>query len=97
MRPRKRFSQCIWTVLRDLVRHSGRPIAVTEVQPGFVDTAMMKTDRPLPAVVRWLLVASPSAAARQILVAVRKQKKHAYVPKRYAAVAFVLKRLPRAG
>ena len=93
----KAFQSVYLDGLRDLARHSGCPIVVTEVQPGFVDTAMMKTDRPLPAVVRWLLVASPTTAARQILVAVRKQKKHAYVPKRYAAVAFVLKRLPRAG
>jgi short-subunit dehydrogenase len=70
---------------------------VTEVQPGFVDTAMMKTDRPLPAVVRWLIVASPATAARQILRAVERRKKHAYITKRYGVVAFIFKRLPRPG
>ena len=35
--------------LRELARHSGFPITVTEAQPGGVDTAMLKTDRPLPA------------------------------------------------
>ena len=91
----KAFQSVYLDGLRDLARHSGRPIAVTEVQPGFVDTAMMKTDRPLPAVVRRLLVASPATAARQILSAVQKRKKHAYITRRYAVVAAILKLLPR--
>jgi short-subunit dehydrogenase len=93
----KAFQSVYLDGLRDLAGHSGRPIAVTEVQPGFVDTAMMKTDRPLPAVVRWLWVASPAKAARQILRAIQKRKKHAYITRRYALVALVFKLLPRAG
>jgi short-subunit dehydrogenase len=93
----KGFQSVYLDSLRDLARHSGRPIVVTEVQPGFVDTAMMKPDRPLPAVVRRLFVASPAKAARQILRAVQKRKKHAYITRRYALVAFILKLLPRPG
>ena len=93
----KAFQSVYLDGLRDLARRSGHPIVVTEVQPGFVDTAMMKPDRPLPAVVRRLLVASPAKAARQILRAVQKQKKHAYITRRYAAIAFILKLLPRPG
>jgi short-subunit dehydrogenase len=83
--------------LRDIARQSGRPISITEVQPGFVDTAMMKPEQPLPAVARWLLVATPATAARQIVRAIRKRAKHAYIPRRYALVALVLQLLPRAG
>jgi short-subunit dehydrogenase len=93
----KAFQSVYLDGLRDLARHSGCPIAVTEVQPGFVDTAMMKTDRPLPSVVRRLLVSSPETAARQILRAVQKRKKHSYITRRYAVVAFILKLLPRPG
>ena len=93
----KAFQSVYLDGLRDLAGHSGHPIAVTEVQPGFVDTAMMKPDRPIPAVVRRLCVASPAKAARQILRAVQQRKKHAYITRRYALVAFVLKLLPRAG
>ena len=93
----KAFQSVCLDGLRELARHSGHPIVVTEVQPGFVDTAMMKPDRPLPAVVRRLFVASPAKAARQILRAVQKRKKHAYITRRYALVAFVLKLLPRPG
>jgi hypothetical protein len=83
--------------LRDLVRQSGLPIAVTEVQPGAVDTAMLKPERPLPTVARWLLVSSPAIAGHQIMRAVRKRAKHAYITRRYVVVAFILKLLPRAG
>jgi short-subunit dehydrogenase len=93
----KAFQSTYLDGLRDVARHSGHPIVVTEVQPGFVDTAMMQPERPVPALVRWLFVASPAKAARHILRAVQKQKKHAYVTKRYALIAFVLKLLPRPG
>jgi short-subunit dehydrogenase len=93
----KAFQSVYLDDLRDLALHSGFPIAVTEVQPGFVDTAMMKTDRPLPALVGLFLVSSPATAAQQILRAVQKRAKHAYITRRYAIVAFVLKLLPRAG
>jgi short-subunit dehydrogenase len=93
----KAFQSVYLDGLRDLARHSGHPIAVTEVQPGFVDTAMMKTERPLPPLARRLLVSSPETASRQIMRAIRKRAKHAYITRRYAVVAFILKLLPRAG
>jgi short-subunit dehydrogenase len=93
----KAFQSVYLDGLREVARRSGHPIAVTEVQPGAVDTAMLKPDRPLPALVRQLFVASPEKAARQILRAVQKRKKHAYITRRYAPVAFILKLLPRPG
>jgi short-subunit dehydrogenase len=63
------------------------PIAVTEVQPGFVDTAMAKGDG-----VFW--VASPEEAARQIFKAIRKRKKHVYVTSRWRVIAWLLKGTP---
>jgi short-subunit dehydrogenase len=93
----KAFQSAYLDGLRDLARQSGLPIAVTEVQPGFVDTAMMKPEHPLPAVARWLLVSSPAIAAQQIMRAVRKRAKHAYITRRYGLVALILKLLPRAG
>ncbi len=93
----KAFQSVYLDGLRAVARRSGKPIVVTEVQPGGVDTVMLKPDRPLPAVVRRLFVASPEKAARQILRAVQKRKKHAYITRRYAPVAFILKLLPRPG
>jgi short-subunit dehydrogenase len=93
----KAFQSVYLDGLRDLARQSGHAIAVTEVQPGGMDTAMLKPARPLPGVVRWLFVASPARAARQILRAVQRRRKHAYITKRYALVAVLLKLLPRPG
>jgi len=93
----KAFQSVYLDGLRDLARQSGHPIVVTEVQPGFIDTAMMKPERPLPAAVKRLFVASPAKAARQILRAVEKRKKHAYITRRYALVAFIFRLLPRPG
>ena len=93
----KAFQSTYLDGLRDLAGHSGLPIVVTEVQPGFVDTAMMKTERPMGRVARFLLVTSPAVAARQIMKAIRGRAKHVYVPRRYALIAFVVRFLPRAG
>jgi short-subunit dehydrogenase len=93
----KAFQSTYLDGLRELARSRRLPITVTEVQPGFVDTAMMKTDRPLPFIVRKMLVASPAGAAAQIVRAIRNQRKHAYITRRYAVIAFLLRRLPRPG
>jgi len=93
----KAFQSVYLDGLRELATKSGLPIVVTEAQPGFVDTAMMKPERPLPLVARWLLVSSADSAAQQIMRAIRKRAKHAYITRRYGLVAFILKLLPRAG
>lgn len=63
------------------------PIAVTDVRPGFVKTAMAKGDG-----LFW--VAAPEEAARQIFDAIRKRKKCVYVTKRWRLVAWLLKLIP---
>jgi short-subunit dehydrogenase len=93
----KAFQSIYLDGLRDLARKSGFAISVTEIQPGFVDTAMMKTDKPLRPMIRRLLVATPQAAAAQIFQAIEKRVKHAYVTRRYRIIAFLLKRMPRPG
>jgi short-subunit dehydrogenase len=65
------------------------PIAVTDVQPGFVDTAMAKGDR-----LFW--VASPQEAAAQIAAAIRARKPHVYVTRRWRLIAWLLKLIPDA-
>ena len=75
--------------LRIKGRQSGKPIFVTEIRPGFVDTAMMKADKPF-----W--VATPELAARQIVSAVAARKSLAYVMRRWRLIAWLLKILPEA-
>lgn len=73
--------------VRLMVRKRRLSIAVTDVQPGFVDTAMAKGDG-----LFW--VASPQDAAQQIFDAIRKRKKQVYVTKRWRIIAWFLKVAP---
>jgi len=66
---------------------SGARITVTDIMPGFVDTDMAKGEG-----LFW--VASPEEAARQILRAVKKGKRLVYITRRWALVAWALRRLP---
>ncbi len=71
--------------LKVLQMHS--PITVTEIQPGFVDTAMAQGDG-----LFW--VASVEKAAAQISRAIDRKRKHAYITRRWRLVAWALKLLP---
>src|SRR6476659_5414418 len=83
----KAFISNYLEALRNRFRKGNLPIVVTDVQPGFVDTAMAKGDG-----VFW--AAPPEKAARQIFAAIAKRKEHAYVTKRWRVVAWVLKAAP---
>lgn len=68
-------------------RKSGLPIVVTDVQPGFVDTAMAGGDF-------WM--ASPQTAARQIVAAIRRRKRHVYITRRWRFIAWLMRIVPDA-
>jgi short-subunit dehydrogenase len=63
------------------------PIVVTDVKPGFVDTAMAQGEN-----LFW--IAPPEKAAQQIYDAIEGRRTHAYVTKRWRAVGLVLKLMP---
>jgi len=63
------------------------PHAITDIQLGFVDTAMAQGDR-----LFW--VASPEQAARQIYGVIKAKKSHAFVTRRWVLFAFLIKHLP---
>jgi len=65
------------------------PVNVTDVRPGFVDTAMMKAAAPF-----W--VASADDAAREIVAAAKRRARVAYVPRRWQLVAWLLEVVPDA-
>jgi short-subunit dehydrogenase len=65
------------------------PIAVTDVQPGFVDTRMAKGDR-----LFW--VASSQTAARQIVAAILGRKQRVYVTRRWRLIAWLMQVVPDA-
>jgi short-subunit dehydrogenase len=64
------------------------PIAVTDVQPGFVDTRMAAGNR--------FWIASPQTAAGQIVAAIRGRKRRVYVTRRWRLIAWMLRVVPDA-
>lgn len=62
------------------------PIFITDIQPGFVDTPM--------ALGKTFWMATSQKAAKQIFTAILAKKKKAYITKRWALVAFVMKLTP---
>lgn len=75
--------------IRQRCHRSGLPITVTDIQPGFVATALAQSSR-----LFW--VASVEQAAEQIFAAIRRRKRHAYVTRRWRLVAWLLRGLPAA-
>lgn len=73
--------------LRIKAHQEKRNITITDIQPGFVDTDMAKGDGKF-----W--VAPPRKAADQIFAAIKKQKDHAYVTRRWRFIAWMLKTVP---
>ena len=67
-------------------KRSKAEIYVTDIQPGFVDTAM--------AIGKTFWMASAEKATKQIYAAIKTKKKKAYITKRWRLVAFVLKIVP---
>lgn len=62
-------------------------IAVTDIQPGFVDTDLAKG-------VGLFWVAPAAKAAEQIYVAIERRTSHAYVTRRWRLIAWLLKTMP---
>jgi short-subunit dehydrogenase len=73
--------------LRLNVHRSKLPIYITDVRPGFVDTAMAKGEG-----LFW--VAPVQKAAKQILKAIKGKKKVIYVTKRWKLIGYLLKAIP---
>lgn len=67
-------------------KRSKAAIAVTDIIPGFVDTAIIQGDT------FWM--ASTEKASRQIYQAIQKKKKRAYITKRWRLIAILLRILP---
>jgi short-subunit dehydrogenase len=74
--------------LRQKAKKLKIPFYVTDIRPGFVDTAMAKSDYKF-----W--VCSPQVAAKQIYKKLLKKKKIAYITNRWILIAYIMKLLPK--
>lgn len=64
-----------------------KKVFITDIRPGFVDTAMALGDD-----IFWMV--DLNKATKQIYSAIKKKKRVAYISKRWALIAFVLKIVP---
>lgn len=74
--------------LRCKFQNSKLPVHITEIRAGFVDTAMMQTDKAF-----W--VASPEKAARQIFATTKTKRSIVYVSKRWIIIGMLLRIMPK--
>jgi len=73
--------------LRQKARHDRLPIHLTDIRPGFVDTAMAQGEK-----VFWS--APAEKAARQIYRAIKQHRPIAYITGRWRLIAWLMKGLP---
>ncbi|MBN1926184.1 MAG: SDR family NAD(P)-dependent oxidoreductase [Prolixibacteraceae bacterium] len=73
--------------LRNKAYYLKYPVYITDVRPGYVDTAMA-----IGSYKFW--VASAEKIARQICFAIEKKRKVVYVTKRWMIIGFLMKRIP---
>lgn len=64
-----------------------KQIVITDIRPGFIDTKMAKGNKQF-----WVI--PKKKAVQQIIDAIRKRKRVAYISKRWRLVAFIMKLLP---
>lgn len=83
----KAFQANYLEALRCMSKKQKQNIDITDIQPGFVDTAMAKGEG-----LFW--VASTEKAAHQMLRAIQRKKRKVYVSKRWSIIALLLKILP---
>ena len=83
----KAFMSSYLTALQKKAFKEQLPIYVTDIQPGFVDTPMAKSDKKF-----W--VATPRKAAEQIYAAIAEHKKQAYITHRWRLIAWLIKLAP---
>ncbi len=83
----KAFQANYLEALRCIAKNEKIDIKVTDIQPGFVDTPMAKGDG-----LFW--VASTEKAIKQIYSVILKQKRKAYITKRWRFIAWIMKIVP---
>ena len=70
------------------IKQGLKDVHITDIKPGFIDTAMTKDNPDM------FWVASAEKAAKQIYDAVIEKKKEAFITKRWRLVAFMLRVIP---
>jgi len=82
----KAFVSSYLNGLRSRVRNSKLPIIITTIEPGYVDTPMVKGSPPWTAPV--------DKAVRQMIAGIENKRQHIFITRRYRLVVWMLKLIP---
>ena len=82
----KAFVSSYLNGLRSRVRNSKLPIIITTIEPGYVDTPMVKGSPPWTAPV--------DKAVRQMIAGIENKRQHIFVTRRYRLVVWMIKLIP---
>mgnify|MGYP000122167020 CR=1 FL=1 len=82
----KAFVSSYLNGLRSRARNSKLPITITTIEPGYVDTPMVKGSPP------W--TASVDKAVRQMIAGIESKRPHIFITRRYRFVVWMLKLIP---
>lgn len=85
----KAFMSNFMEGLRQKAFHDKKGISITDIRPGYVDTPMTRQNKGM------FWVAHADKAARQIMAAIARKKRVAYVTRRWALAALVFRLAPR--
>lgn len=84
----KAFQSNFMQGLRATMQAMQLPIYITNIEPGFVDTDMVKE------VKEKIWTASPEKAAEQIYTVIKDKREHAYITKRWRLIAWFVRWSP---
>lgn len=82
----KAFVSSYLNGLRSRVQNSKLPIIITTIEPGYVDTPMVKGSPPWTAPV--------DKAVRQMIAGIENKRQHIFITRRYRLVVWMLKLIP---
>ena len=82
----KAFVSSYLNGLRSRVRNSKLPIIITTIEPGYVDTPMVKGSPPWTAPV--------DKAVRQMITGIENKRQHIFITRRYRLVVWMIKLIP---
>lgn len=85
----KRFQSEYLTALAQLATQRQLPIAITDIQPGFVDTPLLDNHTHYP------MLMNPDRAAVLIVKAIDRRRHCSVVDRRWSVVTAIWRRLPR--
>ncbi|MCC6278996.1 MAG: SDR family NAD(P)-dependent oxidoreductase [Saprospiraceae bacterium] len=85
----KAFMSNFMEGLRQKAWHDKKKIFITDIRPGYVDTPMTKQNKGM------FWIATSEKAARQIMSAIERKKRVAYITRRWALAAWVFRMAPR--